>query len=223
MENYQFRFPITTTTSYTNDPFKNSERRGSGVVEEPFKNSEKQDPNNMNPDPVAAQLAAIASPMESLQHVLQSSCIRLNERNPLVVPTNLKTWVLPERRGSLKMDFEGRKVLSCGEKYDPAHRCKTGTFKLLKTSDNQEVPFGTKEEASGVQEELAEISLHVTFSKSHMSTMKLQGMLGTTEVLILVDSRSTLNFISDSLVRQLKIATKFMTQFGVQIGNGDII
>ncbi|GJT94339.1 hypothetical protein Tco_1083184 [Tanacetum coccineum] len=46
--------------------------------------------------------------------------------------------------------------------------------------------------------------------------MKLRGTIGTTQVLILVDGGSTHNFISD-------MVTEFITPFGVQIGNGDII
>ncbi|GKC86278.1 ty3-gypsy retrotransposon protein [Tanacetum coccineum] len=53
--------------------------------------------------------------------------------------------------------------------------------------------------------------------------MKLRGTIGTTEVLILVDGGSTHNFISNTLVPELKMVTVFITPFGIQIGNGDII
>ncbi|GJW65964.1 ty3-gypsy retrotransposon protein, partial [Tanacetum coccineum] len=115
----------------------------------------------------------------------------------------------------------------CGEKYGPGHRCKTGTFKLLEASEEQETPINptvnASEEESGDQEDFAEISLHAIFGKANVTTMKLRGTIGTTEVLILVDGGSTHNFISDSLVRELKMVTEFITPFGVQIRNGDII
>lgn len=73
------------------------------------------------------------------------------------------------------------------------------------------------------QQETAEISLHAILGKSQPTTMKIHGMLHSTEVLILIDGGSTHNFISDVLVNELKLATQPVTSFGVQIGNGDLI
>ncbi|XP_021974781.1 uncharacterized mitochondrial protein AtMg00860-like [Helianthus annuus] len=70
---------------------------------------------------------------------------------------------------------------------------------------------------------MAEISLNAIFGKSNTTTMKLSGTLNSTEILILIDSGSTHNFISDNLVRELGLTTHLVTPFGVQIGNGDII
>ncbi|GJS88217.1 retrotransposon gag domain, retroviral aspartyl protease [Tanacetum coccineum] len=72
-------------------------------------------------------------------------------------------------------------------------------------------------------DETAGISLHTILGKPHPTTMKIQGKLNSTEVLILVDGGSTHNFISDILVSELKLATELVAPFGVQIGNGDVI
>ncbi|KAJ7949788.1 Ty3/gypsy retrotransposon protein [Quillaja saponaria] len=53
--------------------------------------------------------------------------------------------------------------------------------------------------------------------------MKLQGKVGKRDVLILVDSGSTHNFVSESIVQELHLMMQYVTPFGVQIGNGDII
>ncbi|KAK9068701.1 hypothetical protein SSX86_012816 [Deinandra increscens subsp. villosa] len=108
----------------------------------------------------------------------------------------------------------------CGDKYSPGHRCKTGTFKLLEIADEGEETAGNEPDCT---DEQAKISLHALFGQSSTTTMKLQGILGTTEVLILIDSGSTHNFISDKLVSDLKLITQFIPPFGVQIGNGDIL
>ncbi|KAD5961742.1 hypothetical protein E3N88_13215 [Mikania micrantha] len=71
--------------------------------------------------------------------------------------------------------------------------------------------------------EFAKISFHVLFGQSVLTTMKLQGILGTAKVLILIDSGYTHNFISDKLVRDMQLTTHFISPFGVQIGNGDVI
>jgi hypothetical protein len=112
----------------------------------------------------------------------------------------------------------------CGEKYGPGHRCKTGTFKLLEAAEGTETQTNCiVEQLVDPPDNLAEISLHALFGKANPTTMKLQGTLLDTEILILVDSGSTHNFISDNLVRELKLTSQFVTPFGVQIGNGDII
>ncbi|XP_076896743.1 uncharacterized protein LOC143549833 [Bidens hawaiensis] len=110
------------------------------------------------------------------------------------------------------------------EKYGPGHRCKTGTFKLFEASDGSDEPIHTSNEEEFVEQEgFAKISMYAIFGKSNITTMKLQGTLGTTEVLILVDCGSTHNFIFDTLVRELKMVSQFINPFGVQIGNDDII
>ncbi|KAM0035237.1 putative retrotransposon gag domain, aspartic peptidase domain superfamily [Helianthus debilis subsp. tardiflorus] len=112
----------------------------------------------------------------------------------------------------------------CGEKYGPGHRCKTGTFKLLETADGMEKQTDCiVEQLADSATELAEISLHALFGKPNPITMKLQGILADTEIIILIDSGSTGNFISDTLVRELKLTSQLVTPFGVQTGNGDII
>lgn len=94
----------------------------------------------------------------------------------------------------------------------------------MEALEEQEEPVNTTtEEESGDQEGLLEKSLNAIFGKSQVSTMKLYATIGTTEVLILIDGGSTHNFISDTLVHELKMPTKFINPFGVQIGNGDII
>ncbi|GJZ43956.1 zinc finger, CCHC-type containing protein [Tanacetum coccineum] len=69
----------------------------------------------------------------------------------------------------------------------------------------------------------AGISLHAILRKPHPTTMKIQGKLNSTEVLIFIDGGSTHNFILDILVSKLKLATELVAPFGVQIGNGDVI
>ncbi|MFS7902094.1 putative aspartic peptidase domain superfamily [Helianthus anomalus] len=74
-----------------------------------------------------------------------------------------------------------------------------------------------------MQEEVAEVSLHAILGNSHPPTMKVHGMINSTKVLILVDGGSTHNFISDVLVNEWKLTTQFVSPFGVQISNRDVI
>ncbi|KAD4585722.1 hypothetical protein E3N88_23323 [Mikania micrantha] len=112
----------------------------------------------------------------------------------------------------------------CGDKYGLGHRCKIGTLKLYEIEDDpdmsNEEDQGDKEENSN---EVAEISLNAILGNSQPTTMKVLGLLNSTEILILVDGGSTHNFISDVLVGELNLTTQSVQPFGVQIGNGDVI
>ncbi|GJS65061.1 probable inactive serine/threonine-protein kinase scy1 [Tanacetum coccineum] len=98
----------------------------------------------------------------------------------------------------------------CKEKFAPGHRCKLATFSLLEISnDNEqlvdrEVEANENEYEGGInQQDMAEISFHAILSKTSGTTMKVEGTLEGRKVLTLVDSGSTHNFISASLVKQL--------------------
>lgn len=119
----------------------------------------------------------------------------------------------------------------CGEKFAPGHRCKPSTFSLLEMISGRDQDLVEDEgiEDSGEMavdensQEVAEISFNAILGQSSGATMKLQASLKNREVLILVDSGSTHNFISAALVRELGLAVDTIPTFGVQIGNGEII
>nr|GEV67650.1 retrotransposon Gag domain, retroviral aspartyl protease [Tanacetum cinerariifolium] len=100
----------------------------------------------------------------------------------------------------------------CKEKFAPGHGCKLDTFLLLEFSnDNEhlvdrEVEANENEYKEGInQQDMAEISFHAILSKTSGTTMKVEGTLEGRKVLTLVDSGSTHNFISASLVKQLEL------------------
>ncbi|PHU19812.1 hypothetical protein BC332_10963 [Capsicum chinense] len=53
--------------------------------------------------------------------------------------------------------------------------------------------------------------------------MKLQGILNGRKVLLLVDSGSSQNFISETIVEELQLLVQVVPYFGVQISNREII
>ncbi|KAF7825223.1 retrotransposon-related protein [Senna tora] len=115
----------------------------------------------------------------------------------------------------------------CGERFIPDHRCKVA-FSLLKLAEDEgeidAAPVAKNKEVEiEDQGDFAEISLHASLGRTVGTTMKLKGSISGRKVLILVDSGSTYNFISFKLVEKLKIPTQQVAQFGVQIGNGEII
>ncbi|GKB71186.1 WD and tetratricopeptide repeats protein 1 isoform X2, partial [Tanacetum coccineum] len=112
------------------------------------------------------------------------------------------------------------------EKFAPEHRCKPSTFSLLEVSNyneqlvDREVEANENEYEEGInQQDMAEISFHVFLGKTSGTTMKVEGALEGRKVLILVDSGSTHNFISASLVKQLGLKVSMVPSYRVQIGN----
>lgn len=71
--------------------------------------------------------------------------------------------------------------------------------------------------------DLAEISLHAILGQNLRTTIKLQGKIGSSQVLILVNGGSTHNFILEALVDKLGLTTEHIQPFGVQIGNEEVI
>lgn len=77
-------------------------------------------------------------------------------------------------------------------------------------------PYGTPN--NNPQANLAEISFYAILGKSAGTTMKLQGNIGSREVLILVDSGSTHNFVAKNIVEDLKLLVQFLSSFGGPTG-----
>ncbi|KAJ0440472.1 putative nucleotidyltransferase, Ribonuclease H [Helianthus annuus] len=142
-----------------------------------------------------------------------------------LTPTSAQPKITPRISEAEKQNrFLKGECFRCGDKYGPGHRCKTGTLKVIEVEEDMQDSNKTDlPDSDGEQEETAEISLHAILGKPHPTTMKVHGMLHSTEVLILIDGGSTHNFISDVLVNELKLASQPVAPFGVQIGNGDVI
>lgn len=68
-----------------------------------------------------------------------------------------------------------------------------------------------------------EVSYNAILGTPTSATMKLSGKLHGHEVLLLIDSGSTHNFISEKLVEQLKLHVSSVQTFGVQVGDDFII
>lgn len=74
-----------------------------------------------------------------------------------------------------------------------------------------------------MEESKVEISFHQISGLTSTCTLRFQGSINHQSVLILVDSGSTHNFISDSLVADLNQPIQVIPSFGVTIGNGSVI
>lgn len=95
---------------------------------------------------------------------------------------------------------------------------------ILNEEESNEKEATTEDEVEEVIEpnqldlnEIAEIELRVITVVTSKGTMKLKGQMNGREVILLIDSSATNNFISQVLVEELRLGIDPRTQFGVTI------
>ncbi|KAL0539505.1 hypothetical protein IC582_023720 [Cucumis melo] len=120
----------------------------------------------------------------------------------------------------------------CNDKYSPGHRCKAKTNReLMFFITNEDEELGTEEEMEDeVTEEAelgslvikggSEISLRTILGFTSKGTMKIRGTICDREVIILIDSGATHNFIHRGVVEELALPLERRNKFGVTIGDG---
>ncbi|KAL4037971.1 hypothetical protein IC575_001574 [Cucumis melo] len=119
----------------------------------------------------------------------------------------------------------------CNDKYSSGHRCKGKTNREpMFFITNEEELENEKEKEEPETEEVefetleikreTEISLRTILGFTSKGTMKLQGTIKSREVIILINSGATHNFIHHGLVEELALPLHGKTKFGVTIGDG---
>ena len=113
----------------------------------------------------------------------------------------------------------------CEEKFSPGHHCKKELQVLLvhedeEEDDNQFDDKATEEPALIELKDAMELSLNSVVGLTTPGTMKIKGTIGSKEVIILVDSGATHNFLSLELVQQLALPLTTTTSYGVMMGTG---
>lgn len=70
--------------------------------------------------------------------------------------------------------------------------------------------------------DMAEVSLNSVSGLTSPRTMKVLGKIGDKEVVVLVDSGATHNFVSSRLIDELALVVTGTRSVGVKLGNGVI-
>ncbi|XP_035551124.1 uncharacterized protein LOC118349695 [Juglans regia] len=136
---------------------------------------------------------------------------------------------------SEQMNEKRRKGLcfNCDEKWNPLHTCKTPRIYLLEVNEEvceeeEELPVVEIEQKpaqetpatpTSSKEEL-EISLAAIAGTPTMRTMRLLGSLCGEQMVILVDSGSSHNFIDSALAAKLQLPIDYSANLKVRVANG---
>lgn len=76
---------------------------------------------------------------------------------------------------------------------------------------------------SPIEEVLTEVSLNSVIGISNPKTMKIKGLIGDHEVVIMIDPGVTHNFISHNTATMAGVPISNSSSFGVSLGNGEAI
>jgi hypothetical protein len=119
----------------------------------------------------------------------------------------------------------------CGEKYSPQHQCAATVQlhlveELLEMLEGPESPDSYTTATEGEDEtdqELHALSQQAMGGTENSTCFRLQGVIQGQEVLMLIDSGSTGNFISDSLASLLQGVQPMHSPVRVKVANGEIL
>ncbi|KAI0520045.1 hypothetical protein KFK09_007510 [Dendrobium nobile] len=112
----------------------------------------------------------------------------------------------------------------CEEKFVPGHRCKDSALRALTVYIDKAPEEGDEsdEEQIDPQLEVAEISLNSVMGFTPSHTMKVKGKILGREVVVLIDSGATHNFISTQVAEELGMEPTETGNYGVMMGTWKI-
>ncbi|XP_013615599.1 PREDICTED: uncharacterized protein LOC106321935, partial [Brassica oleracea var. oleracea] len=117
----------------------------------------------------------------------------------------------------------------CGERFFSGHKCKVfQKYKCLEVEEeserDEELDRGSEEEEEPQkQQELQVLSLKSMVGITTKKTLRIRGYIGDAEVVVLIDSGASCNFIATRLVHKLGLQVTPTQEFGVAIGDGRVL
>jgi len=140
------------------------------------------------------------------------------------VPTNpirRLTWEEMQRRRAQNLCF------NCNDRFTAGHKCREPRILMLEGYDGSNTLLCDNEgEDQPVQENFEtttkpEITLHALTGWATPKTMRITTRIGSNDVIALIESGSTHNFISERLANALRILVVPTTTFTVRVANGE--
>lgn len=113
----------------------------------------------------------------------------------------------------------------CDYKWVIGHKCRKRELSVLLMEDEEEEAdgYGTETFPPPTEEINTEVSLNSVIGLSNPKTMKLRGLVGNLEVVVMIDPGATHNFLSLNVIKAGGINVIPAGSFGVSLGNGEAI
>ncbi|KAL5579876.1 hypothetical protein UlMin_012318 [Ulmus minor] len=157
---------------------------------------------------------------EQLQCQRRISRPLLPVRTPLALPPTTQAstvkrlpWEEMQRRRAQGLCF------NCDDKFTSGHICKGPQLILLEGNIDDELEGDTKKVETNIPSD-PKISLHALIEWTAAKTMRVTAKIGTHDVVVLIDSGSTHNFISDKVAALLHLPVVPTAPFHVRVANG---
>lgn len=113
---------------------------------------------------------------------------------------------------------------NCDEKYTPGHRCKQMISYLIMTEEEENNLMTVLEESNNEAEvkglEEITVALSAISGEGRLTTMRVIGEVDGHHINILIDSGSTLSFISETTTKALKCKLEPVKPLLVKVANG---
>ena len=112
----------------------------------------------------------------------------------------------------------------------PGHRCKKRELNIIAIQEVKDlseeidkVTEETEDENKEINTEVANLSLHSLVGLSSPKTIKIKDEIRCHEVVVLVDEGATHNFISEEVVKELKIRVETLDAYGVILETRSVV
>ena len=132
-----------------------------------------------------------------------------------------------KRLSQVELQERSRKGLcfKCGERWGLDHVCKMKNYRLVLVEGSDEEPLENEEpeketELDELELRTLQVSLNSLKGLTSSKSFKVIGSLEGKEVIILIDTGATNNFLSKNLAKQLKLPIEETPMFTVEVGNG---
>ncbi|RVW31621.1 Transposon Tf2-11 polyprotein [Vitis vinifera] len=139
-----------------------------------------------------------------------------------VTSINQRTSIVPKRLGWEEMQKRRAQGLcfNCNERFTPGHKCQGP--RLLLIEDHDEVQDKEEEaKISDNREDELEVSIHALTGWASPRTMRVAATIKSQPIMVLIDSGSTHNFLSDKVARTLRLPVVPTKSFTVHVANGE--
>lgn len=139
---------------------------------------------------------------------------------PSSVSSQHTTTKIPEIKKISPQEMAKRRekglCYNCDEIYSRGHKCQRPQLYLMvgDEADEPEIEVSLEEETE------VDVSVHALQSTQGLHTLKVEGIIQNVPVTMLVDTGSTHNFVSQSLIKKLGIQTSSCTPMKVNLADG---
>ena len=136
-----------------------------------------------------------------------------------------------EKSSLEKQRIREGKCKRCGENWDPKHRCANGKAKNLYSCEATNDTNSTDSCIEGLEDNLEfspevdgetipQVSLSAMTGISQPQTLRLRGNIKNNNVMVLVDTGSTHNFLDSTMAKRLNLFTFPMPNMKVMVADG---